>query len=355
LGSGTPSDLLVPIAGRIALGALVLVGVMAVQIFLIRALRERRERRRLAVRARWEPLLLGAVGGDPPAEVPRLARWERETFLLHWNRVQETLAGPVRDRLADLARRAGADAPLRRWMRRRAIRRKLLAIQTAGNLRDEGSVKALQRILRGPRPFLSLCAARALVQIDPALAGVAVVPLVAGRPDWPFARLAQLLRGARPESFSGALALAALAAPTGARPRMARLLAEADGADALPVLRKFLDWTREEECAAACLHSLARFRDPADLPRFRARLGDPAWIVRMHAAAALGPIGTPEDEPALRALLGDAEWWVRYRAAGALLRLPGMDSRRAAVLRGSLAPGPGREVLDQVLAESGGS
>jgi HEAT repeat protein len=258
----------------------------------------------------------------------------------------------VRERLALLAFRAGADATLKRWLRRRGVRRKLLAIQTAGNLRDERSRKPLRRLLLDPRPFVSLCAARALVQIDPALAGEAVVPLVAGRPDWPFARLAELLRAAGQPSFSAALARAALAAPTPTRPRMARLLAEADGADALPVLRKFLDWTNEEECEVACLQALARFRDPADLPRYRERLGRPAWAVRMHAAAALGPVGMPGDVDALLALLGDPEWWVRYRAARALLQLAGSGGGGAAALRERAAAGPAREVLDQVLAES---
>jgi HEAT repeat protein len=332
----------------------VLVGVLAVQVFLLRVLRGRRERRREAIRTRWEPAILDAVAGEAIPGVPRLRRGEREGFLLLWNRVQETVAGPVRDRLADLARRAGADAPLRRWLRRPGVRRKLLAIQTAGNLRDERSLKPLLRLLGDRRPFVALCAARALGQIDPALTGSAVVPLVAERPDWPFARLAQLLKAAGPANSSAALARAALAAPTPTRPRMARLLAEAEAVDALPVLRKFLDWTDEEECESACLQALARFRDPADTPRYRSRLGHPSWTVRMHAAAALGPVGLPEDGKALLALLEDPEWWVRYRAARALLQLPGTDRARVEALREAAPAGPAREALHQVLAEREG-
>jgi HEAT repeat protein len=73
--------------------------------------------------------------------------------------------------------------------------------------------------------------------------------------------------------------------------------------------------------------------------------------VRLHAAQALGRLGTREDEWHLRRALADSQWWVRYRAAQALGNLPFMDVDRLRRITEDVEDRYGRDILRQVIAE----
>jgi hypothetical protein len=87
------------------------------------------------------------------------------------------------------------------------------------------------------------------------------------------------------------------------------------------------------------------------LDRIRELMRDPRWQVRLHAAQALGRLGTREDEDLLVGALSDPQWWVRYRAAQSLASLPLVPVSHIEHLSRTVDDPFGRDILCQVLAE----
>jgi HEAT repeat protein len=323
---------------------------LVLSIFGLRALLHLQAAHRQRLVEAWRPLLLERLVGDAAASLPGLARRDVPAFLVLWNHLQESLRGEARLRLAGLARAIGVDRYARRWLRRRGLRRRLLAVATLGHLGDAEVWPELERLARLAHPLLSLTAARALLQIDARRALTLLVPLFLTRGDWPAARIVTLLREAGPEVVSGPLAAAAdVAHNAEALARLAGFLDHAHAELAMPVLQRLLaNPQTDERVLTACLRAL---RGPQLLAAVRVMIAHPRWHLRMEAAKALGRIGLPEDLVRLEGLLGDAQWWVRYRAAQAIVRLPFLTRAEVERLRDRQADRYARDVLAHVLAE----
>ena len=321
-------------------GLIVLVGLMRV------ALRWR-ERDAAATIARWRPALLRhAMGEDPP--FPLLRRGERSVLLLLWNQIAESLRGPSHDRLRVVLNLLGLDALVRRWLVRRNRERQWLGLVTLGHLAQPSDWDSVHALLGDPRPYLSLSAARALLQIDPARAAHPVLAEIERRPEWPMARLALLLREAGAQHLFEPLRERLLAAEATQQVRLVRLLAAVDSLRASPTLMGLLERSENAELLSMCLQQV---QTPAALPRVRQLAQHPVWWVRSQAAAALARFGTRSDRPLLLTLLSDAQWWVRYRAAQALLCTPGLTRPEALELREALTDRYARDVLGQAMVE----
>jgi hypothetical protein len=345
------SDLLVRVAAWGALAALGIAFLLTAQILVLRTVRNgRRERRRRIVEG-WEPALLSALDPEAPAPLPPLRRRDVEPFLYLLNHHQEVLEGGVKERLNALAREAGAAPAARRLLRRRSVRSRLLAMQTLGNLRDVEAWDLLERSMDDPDPYVSVCAARALVRIDAARAAPRLAARVLSREDWSWPRVASLLAAAGPAHWSRPLAESLAAVPPSSLPRVLRFLEEGDPAAVLPAVRSALDSSRDVDTAVAALGVLGRHCDPDDLGRVRGRIEHPSAAVRLAAVVALGRLGTPADEPALRDRLSDPDGAVRYRAARALAGQPGMTRERLQSIAKECTDPFGLDVLVQVIEE----
>jgi hypothetical protein len=300
---------------------LLFVGVVSTALLLscavlfLRALLILRTRRQARCLATWEPILLDATQGSPPALLPRLPGADLMTFLGTWNHLQESVIGSASEGLNDVARRVGIPARAARLLRYGNLREKLTAIVTMGQLQERSEWATLCTYSRVADVPLSLASARALVHIDPAGAVKHLMPLVLARADWPAARVATLLVALGPDLISEALAAAALAAPPEHAPRLIRYLHLIHAETAIPAVRRIIRLSDDLEVITACLRVL---EDPEDLGIVRSFCEDPRWQVRVQAASALGRIGLPDDVPRLGRLVADAEWWVRHRAAEAL-------------------------------------
>jgi HEAT repeat protein len=283
-----------------------------------------------------------------PDVLPDVDERDALTFLSVWNRLQESLLGESKERLSELARRAGMTRMAKLLLTEGNLSDRLLAISTLGQLRDKSVVPELLRLAQGRELSLSLAAARALVQIDAAAVIDPLVLLIAERDDWPPTAVVRILQEAGPDVISGPLGAAALTAGSRSAHNLIRYLALAHSDTAVPVVRQLIERTDRIETITACLRV---FNDASGLDTVRRFLDHSRWEVRVQAINALARLGTAEDEPRLIVMLSDSEWWVRYRAAQALCALPSANLERLEALGARHSDRFARDIMAHVLSE----
>lgn len=348
MGYVTPSDPLLRFALYCGLAVFLLSLVLLVAIAVLRYATDRREALEAALTERWEPVFHHAVEGLPYV-TPRIYGRDREVIMLVWIHFIESLRGEATCRLRRLARELRLDGTALRLLDRRDLRSRLLAVATLGRIKSKRSWRRLEKLVADPSPMLSLLAARSLLQIDAARAMPFVLAGIIRRDDWPLTKLVTVL-GEVPADVLAPPLLTALEelAPEHA-PRLLGLLDTAHPDDIWPVLAPFL---QADQPAATIAAALKACRDPRGLDAIRALTAHPAWIVRVHAATALGRLGSHEDSLRLQAMLADPEWWVRYRAGLALVQMPFVPRQRLVELCPRLGDHFAADMLRQVLAET---
>lgn len=344
------SELYARTVGDVALTGAALILAFTALLLLLRLGYQLRRRRRDALTAEWQSMLIRSLGSPDEPLPPLPARFAAD-ILCTWIYLRECLRGDVTERLDAVAKRAGFDQLARRMARSRGRWRRLVGIAALGHLRERAAWDDLRTIAQSRHPVESLAAARALVHIDVERGLAAVMPLIAIRGDWPPSRVAALLQDAGPdavvEPLTRAAAEAAQAIPERAA-QLVRYMVLAPSALAAPHVRMLIGGTHDAGLIRACLHVLSSAAD-ADL--VRPFLAHPDWPVRSEAARTIGRLGTEADVPVLTSLLGDTAWWVRYRAAQAIASLPAMG---AVELRQIAARHPNpfaRDMIVHVMAE----
>jgi len=346
------SDLILTIAHWVSIAVVALVLFLMAYILFLRALLLLKERRYRDFSAMWSPILLNATGNKPD-HPPRVNYADRFSFLILWNTLREEKDGDVKTRnwMNSVAVETGIDRVARRLLKKRSIRKKLLAVVTLGQLRDKSQWEKLCQMALSDHALLSLAAAQALARIDREEAVPIIVPLVVRRVDWPAAKVASILEEIGPDLVAKPLADAILEAPVEEMQRLIPYLETCHDAIALSVVHRILKDPPHDKVIGPCLYVIGKFRDKNDLKLVRQYLTHPRWHVRAYAAACLGRIGTKEDEAKLAALLADSEWWVRYRAAQAIMDLPFSSLERVRKLKEYLNDRYARDILEQVIAE----
>lgn len=321
--------------------------VLFVAVLVLRQLAQRRERQHLQAVARWRTLLAGAMRDHLPAHLPTLPEREITGFMEVWNELHELPEGQDNPGMRQLAWEIGAAPKLEKIALTGRFHDRVMAIIALGHLRSVSSFSRIEPLLDDPSPIISLSAARALMRIDAARAVERVMPKIESRLDWVDGGVAQILSEADAAVVQGPLSGATLRANDEIAPRMVRFLADVSPEAAAPVIRKILSESHDDHLISTCLQVMT---DPADLDKVRALLAHPRWHVRMHAASALGRLGSASDVEALLPLLGDTQWWVRYRAAQAIAHLL-RDVDVLARVRERQQDRYARDILTQVIAE----
>lgn len=342
--SGSDELRLVLVLGLLSM--VVTVGLL-LQVLALRARSRRRQAVQARVVARWRPLLLRAAAGDEE-QPPALPRREREPLLLLWNQMQDGLRGSAHEGLNRFAAALGLPALARRAALRGGGSRRVLGLHTLGHVRDPADWDILAALLPQPRSFVSLAAARALLQIDARRAAPLVLDEFLARTDWPVPRLGTLLREAGADAIGLALSDRLLDQPPAQQVRLLPLARVTEAPGRGSVIEGVLARATDTGVLAV---SLQQVHGPASLRRVRELCTHADWHVRSFAALALGRLGGAPERAQLIAMLADREWWVRYRAAQALLGLPGVDELAARALAAGLTDRYARDMLRQVLAE----
>lgn len=355
----TNSENTVQIVWWIGLATIILVVLVMLQVLAFRGIVVFRERRRKRVGKFWHPILLESIV-SVPRQVPRLKKADAYEFLTLWNYLYESLHDHRVEKLNEAARMAGADIAARRFLKKTKTRRRLMAVMALGNLGDEESWGALEKLANWTEANLSFTAAQALMQIDAEKAIKIVMPLVASRTDWTREAVSRMFRKAGADAISLPLSKAVIAAcrtdsltpdadALGQHaPRLIYLMRRAHPRFVTYVVRYvLLTMTNIEAIAAA----LKVYDDPAILPAVRQLLSDRCWEIRVNAANAIGRTGTEQDEKLLIGALQDKEWWVRYRSAQALASLGSVNMEKLENYAAAQTDDFARDILRQVMAE----
>lgn len=342
--TGTTPEII--IAWWIAVATVSVAVLMLMAIVLLRDRAQRREQVDAQARAYWTRRLEQALAGNPvPLQEP--ARYPLGGLIEAWNALHESLPGSRARRLMPHGHLLGLVQACRSYLDG-SYHDRAMALIALGHLRDKDTFTELTPFLRDPSPIVSLCAARALAQIDPPQAMALFVPLIVERQDWVPGNVAQILGENRDGSAARELSSALMHANADTAVRLVRFLADLDSRQAAGVIRGLLTAPVDDHIISVCLQVVHDRRDSA---RVRRLLDAPRWHVRMHAAVALGRIGKSSDCTHLEPLLADRVWWVRYRAAQAIAALPGVGLAGLDQLRDRQHDRYGRDIIDQVLAE----
>jgi HEAT repeat protein len=260
--------------------------------------------------------------------------------------------GEAKQRLNELARALGIDQTARRMLNTRRLPARLMAVVTLGNLEERSVWAELRNLAATDNAFLSLAAARALLQVNPTMAMSVMAPLIACREDWPRTKVVNILREVGAETFAVPLVHEIAIAPAANAARLIRYLEATRCVTALPMLRDCLQRRPEnDEVTAASLRLFGRLQDPGDLDTLRGFVAHPTWFVRLAAIIAIGRMGTTQDESRLIERLSDEHWWVRYRAAEALAGLPYMSPERLCQIDAAQNDPRAKEILVPFLAQ----
>lgn len=335
------------VASWVAILTLLLATVLLLIIVFLRVRAQRREKRDTQARQYWNDVLQRELAGET-VPVHRLQHDEVTGFIEAWNSVCETLPEASVRRLAPLGHRVGLEEAAQ-GMLRGSYHDRAMTIIALGHLRDRHLYDLLAKFLNDRSPIVSLCAARALAQVDPPRAMSAFVPMITEREDWVPGSVARILAENEDGSAAREISNALLRANADSTVKLVRFLADIDPQRAAVVVRQLLEGHVDDHIISVCLQLI---NDRQDRERVIGFLTASRWHVRMHAAAALGRIGEPGDAGRLEALLSDSVWWVRYRTAQALFGLPGMGADAMREVQSRQSDGYGRDIIEQVLSEN---
>jgi len=322
--------------------------VMLSVILIMRQVMLRKERNHHRAAETWRKILVAADDGAP-VNVTLLPGRDVSGFLEVWNELHAAHADHSAVGLQRVAKAVGLERHLFKVLDHHGgFHSQVVAITALGHLRNPDHFARVARFLDDKSPIVSLCAARALMQIDPPSAVSMFVPQIVRRGDWSQGSVSAILQEANSPQMANELSQAALQANAEVAPRLVRFLATVSPQEAAPVIRTILASEADDHLISTCLQVMT---NPADLDSVRPLLQHPRWHVRMQAAATIGRLGVPGDEHLLVDLLSDEQWWVRYRTAQGLLKLPFIDEPQVRRIRDEHADHFARDILDHVLAE----
>jgi HEAT repeat protein len=269
-------------------------------------------------------------------------------FLDLWNHLHRSLGEEARGSLNRIAVMARVPAAVSLMLRQKNFDRRLVAVRTAGNLRLAATWDVLRELLEDKSPGLSLEATLALVRIDATRAVPLLMAHLCIREDWSLHRVMEMLRETGAAQVALPLVKAVEEASAKQACRLMRYLVATAPAEAAPLISRQLANPSDDCLLVTCIQAST---DGAELEALRQLSHHANWHVRVHAASALGRLGTPGDAALLAGMLSDSQWWVRYRAARALSRLPGMTAQELRHIKDIQTDRYARDMLHQVMAE----
>jgi HEAT repeat protein len=323
------------------LAALFLVAALLVaSVLLANRLHERRDARRALLERDAERML-----AQPP---PGLGEGERRVLLAHWVRVLPGLEEAAAEQVRAALRRSGLLDPVAARLRHRSSPRRAEACRILGRLGGTEVVPLLVERLGDRDAEVRRDAIGALADLRAVEALGDMARAIEATGDWNNLLTTMRLVRLGPAAVPGLGALLASSASPGmikavlqvtsrlgtaADPARVRALAvHPDPEVRVEALRTLGTIPPEGESVAVCLAamddaewparalaawSLGRLGDARVAERLERAMGDPAYWVRHHVAAALSALGAPGDA-ALRRALEDTNPFVRDMAAQAL-------------------------------------
>lgn len=324
-----------------------LIFVITILIIALRIRLVSREKRAGRLHDVWQPVFVSCLD-DQVMDFPELVPRDTTTFLVLWNYFHETLREAGKDNLNIIARSLQLDLWAVRALETGTIRERLLAIQTLGWLQENSKNDRLVEIMQTADPITSLCAAKALLRIDPESTINLFVQLIASKTDWSYSTVGKLLKEVGAAIVTEPL-LKEIEGKEGRElVRLLRFIDIAFKERSSPTISRLLKTSKDVDVLAHCLRAVV---DPGDLSLVRELLKHRDWRIRTQAAICLGQIGTEQDVTPLSHAAGDQDWWVRYRAAMALANIPTVTSERLKSIADNHYNLFGTDIIMKVLQE----
>lgn len=340
----------VAVQSSLVLGLITLA--IMIQVMLISEVSNRRRQRRAQFNDTWRPVLaLCSISNELPANLPPLPTDQRLWWVLQWNRIQQQMRGPARERM-NLALQALDMEAFVLSLLRGGVRKRLIALTCLRYLGAPRHWDLLTPLLDHRNAIIALAAARTLIEIDASLAMQLILPKVAQRQDWALPRLAALCQSAGQAAVTAPLLSSMYLASEAQRGRLASLLLWAEPRLTGPWARAQLDHSgASTELVIIALRCLGEINDPRDRARMLAQLTRTDPTIRLVAVQMFQRQAGSTDAAHLLPLLGDRSWWVRQATADALAELPGFSAERLAELAHSYPDRYGQDALRRVIAE----
>ena len=320
---GSTSEILVFTAKWVGIASLMLVFLLSCSLFVLRRYFTKEDQRAEAVREVWQEVFTSCFDGEP-IDIPKVEQEDMVTIIVLWNYFHEIFKDAAKERLNEVAKTIGADEWSLKALKQGTIRQRLLAIQTLGWMKDDRAWFEILEIMHDDEPVTALCAAKALLRINPPFGIEYFMPLVAERTDFNVATVGKLLREAGAEVVTEPMIEEIGMREGDELCRILRFVRLAYEERSAPVLKDILVRSEDVSEIVTCLRA---FDSAEHLEIVREHLKHEDWRVRTQAAICLGRLGTEEDIARLIHASGDQHWWVRFRAARALAQLPSVTNR----------------------------
>jgi len=282
-----------------------------------------------------------------------ITRRESPHFLYSWNYLQESLRGDAKIRLNSFAKKLAVEEKANALLKSKMIKRRILALNTLGNLRAKTSYERVKKFAFKKDPIVSVWAFRAMFRIKQEKTRDRYLYLIAEREDWSPAYVAKILKDKggnviskklvelTEESYRNELNETQMS-------RLVSYLKFAHVEDYALTVQKLLKESNQMEVLISCMRIL---KSEESLPEVRRLLKDERWELRMFSVITLGRFGHKQDLTRLISTLNDLNWWVRYSSARALMSFPPLTKNNVRKLAGVLPNEFQRDILKQILAE----
>jgi HEAT repeats len=287
-------------------------------------------------------------------DIEPLPKQDLPDFLFLWNYLHESLRGESKEHLNLLAQNLKIDNSTYQMLKSRSLKKKILAINTFGNMREQKAYSEIEKLVHYRDPIISLWAWRALFRINFEETLANHFSIIGDRKDWSPIFVAKVLLELDKDLLSEPLVQ--LVEKSYEKQicerqmsRMVSYLTIIHISSFSPLINRILNESTQTEVLIACLRLV---KSDESLERVRELLKSERWEIRLQVVQTLGRLGHAEDIELLILALNDLDWWVRYRAASALMIMPSMNEEKIADLAENLPNEFSRDILRQVLAES---
>lgn len=336
---------------RIGVNLMLTVIALTVGVFLLviilRLLLLYHNRQRENLISTWRPVLMECVM-ETPKILPTLDQKYIVEFIAEWNSLYENLGGISHENLIGIAIKLEVHRTAMVMLISNHVKIRLTGIITLGNMRVTQAWPILESIAKSDQVFLSIAAYRALILINSDKALDELLPILITRTDWPVSMVAKILKDTDILKSCELLADSCENANEKQLENIIQYINTLKCTCATQVFRKILSKDKDDHIKSLCLQEL---NDPTAIDLVYKHLDSKRWHVRMHAASALGNIGSKKDVKLLTKLLGDEHWWVRYRAAQALAKMPFVSIEDLLYIKYIHENKHAKSIVDQVIAE----
>jgi len=347
LGYNLDSELMLRIGVNLMLAVVSLTIAVFLLVIFLRILLLYHNYRREQFIALWRPTLTECII-EIPEKLPTLDHKYIHDFIGEWNSLYENLGGISHENLINVAIKLKIHTAAMVMLISNHPKIRLTGIITLGNMRAKQAWPMLESISKSEQVFLSIAAYRALVLIDREKALDNLLPQLIKRTDWPASMVAKILKNIDNLKVCELLAQSCENATEHQLENLIQYINTLKCTCTTEVFRKILAKDKDDHIKSLCLKEL---NDPLAIDLVYKHIASRRWHVRMHAAAALGNIGSKKDAYILINLLDDNHWWVRYRAAQSLIRIPSMSIDDLLEIKKKHEKNEAKSIIDQVIAE----